>query len=216
MSEVTYSDDKKKAYFNGKTYFLRESQGYYYNSDWKKATGTKSTLLHRMVWIYHYGEIKNGYHVHHKDHDLTNNEIENLECIRNGEHSKYHRENMTDEQREKLRENIKKAQEVAPKWHKSKEGREWHKQHFENVKQKMFKKEILICTQCGKKYEATLNGSRGNKHCSGACSAKARRESGIDNEIRICIQCGAEYEVNKYRSQRYCSIKCVGLSKRNA
>lgn len=31
-----------------------------------------------------------GYHVHHKDHDKTNDVISNLEILQNGEHSKHH------------------------------------------------------------------------------------------------------------------------------
>ena len=37
--------------------------------------------VHRLVYIYHYGRIPEGYHIDHIDHDRTNNRIENLRAI---------------------------------------------------------------------------------------------------------------------------------------
>lgn len=35
-------------------------------------------LLHRLVWIYHYGDIPSGYEIDHKDRNPSNCRIENL------------------------------------------------------------------------------------------------------------------------------------------
>ena len=56
--------------FNGKNYWLYPNSKYY--ERYKKR-------LHRAVWEYHNGPIPKGYHVHHKDNDRANNQIENLE-----------------------------------------------------------------------------------------------------------------------------------------
>jgi hypothetical protein len=38
-------------------------------------------LLHRVIWQLANGTIPDGYVVHHKDHDKTNNNISNLELV---------------------------------------------------------------------------------------------------------------------------------------
>lgn len=34
--------------------------------------------IHRLIWIFHYGEIKDNYIIDHKDRNILNNKIENL------------------------------------------------------------------------------------------------------------------------------------------
>lgn len=47
-------------------------------------------LEHRLV-VYDAGlEIPDGYHVHHRNGDKTDNRIENLEVIEAGDHSRHH------------------------------------------------------------------------------------------------------------------------------
>jgi HNH endonuclease len=47
---------------------------------------------HVRIMELHIGRrIKVGEVVHHKDHDLTNNALENLELLTHGEHSRRHR-----------------------------------------------------------------------------------------------------------------------------
>lgn len=40
----------------------------------------------RKVWERNVGPIPEGYHIHHKDNDFTNNALENLECLSAAEH----------------------------------------------------------------------------------------------------------------------------------
>lgn len=47
-------------------------------------------LLHRLIWEKHYGEIPKGYHIHHRDLNKLNNNIENLELISSSQHSTLH------------------------------------------------------------------------------------------------------------------------------
>ena len=41
----------------------------------------KSILMHRLIWLYHYGEIETTYVIDHINRDKTDNRIENLRCI---------------------------------------------------------------------------------------------------------------------------------------
>lgn len=41
----------------------------------------KMTLVHRIVWEMHNGEIEEGYEIDHKDGCITNNRIDNLRCV---------------------------------------------------------------------------------------------------------------------------------------
>lgn len=45
---------------------------------------------HRLVWESNFGKIPNGYEVHHKDGNKLNNNIENLELVKKGEHQHIH------------------------------------------------------------------------------------------------------------------------------
>lgn len=50
----------------------------------------KNVLLHRYVWIKHFGAIPEGYQIHHKDKNKLNFGIENLELVKIGEHQRLH------------------------------------------------------------------------------------------------------------------------------
>jgi len=63
--------------------------------DGRLVYGSNSNYFSHLVWnLYNpkNPKIKNdNYHIHHKDTDVSNNHISNLEKIKNGEHSKLHR-----------------------------------------------------------------------------------------------------------------------------
>jgi hypothetical protein len=66
--------------WNGARYTLRDV-GYY-----ARTTGDRD-YLHRDVWRRHRGAIPDGWDIHHRDHDKTNNTISNLECLPKAEHA---------------------------------------------------------------------------------------------------------------------------------
>lgn len=69
--------------FNNKKYTKRYD-GYY------KCTSGSRNLLHYDVWVFHNGKVPKGHDIHHKDKDLDNNEISNLEMLHKSEHGKMH------------------------------------------------------------------------------------------------------------------------------
>lgn len=67
--------------FNGRKYSMRNT-GYY------GCTTGERQLLHRDVWEHHRGAIPDGWDIHHRDHNKTNNDIANLECLPKDEHAR--------------------------------------------------------------------------------------------------------------------------------
>lgn len=189
----------KYQYFNGVKFTLDENTGYYLNS-------TIMKRIHRYVWEYHHGEIPEGYHIHHKDHDKSNNDISNLELMLAKEHLSHHATDMVDKNYEKMIDNLNNnARPKAIEWHGSKKGREWHSKHAREVLSKLEDREYT-CTQCGAVYKASPFGVK--KFCSNKCKSKWRREQGIDDEVRKCEYCNGHFTVNKYSKKRFCSRSC--------
>lgn len=50
----------------------------------------RNKLLHRYVWEKHYGKIKDGFEIHHKDKNRHNYSLDNLELVSSYEHHKNH------------------------------------------------------------------------------------------------------------------------------
>lgn len=197
---IQYFEDKDVAQFDGLLFRRDKQTGYYLNAKTHKR-------LHVYVWEYYNGEVPKGHHVHHKDFDKGNNEIDNLELLTEKEHLSLHGNAWSEERYQKQLQVLKeKAVPKAAEWHKSEEGAEWHKEHYENVKDKLHQKKTFICEECGKEFIAEDTGK--NRFCSNNCKSKNRRKSGIDNEKRICEWCGKEFEVNKYAKTKTCCRTC--------
>ena len=194
---------------------LAYCDGYKFRKDRKTGYWLCSTLHKRLhVYIYekYNGPIPKGYEVHHIDHNKDNNEIENLILLTRKQHNELHKKEMTEELKQKLRDNLNKnARPKANEWHKSEKGKEWHKKHYEDMKEKLYKKYNFKCLQCGVEFESTVITS---KFCSNACKSKNRRLSKKDVTKVNCIVCGKEYETNKYRVRETCSKKCFNLLKK--
>jgi len=74
---------RESVQFNGRRYTMRDN-GYFC------ATTGKRSALHRDVYEHHFGPIPWGWDIHHLDEDRYNNHIDNLKCLRKGEHTKLH------------------------------------------------------------------------------------------------------------------------------
>ena len=175
----------------------------------------KVIYLHREVLRRHLKfteEQMKGYEVHHIDGNKSNNDISNLQLLKRSEHNKIHKDSSkwTDEQMREARERMSHAREYANLWHKSEEGRAWHKEQWKKSLGK-YNNELIKkkCEYCGEEYEVKFSNASISRFCSNKCKSAWRRASGADNEQRICIRCGAEYTVNKYSTGRICR-KCSG------
>lgn len=160
--KVYVISDKKQS-FNGKNYWLDKSSGYYRNAQ------IKPHSLHRQVWIYHNGDIPQGYVIDHIDRDKNNNQIGNLRLATQSENNK----NVSDETTKKRKEHMDRIRPKAIEWHKSEDGRKWH---CEMAKKSYEKRTPItrICAHCGKEFQTTQYSERA-RFCHQNCKMKARR-----------------------------------------
>lgn len=200
---VEYIEDGKRAIYGGLVFVRDDTTGYYLNS-------TLSLRLHRAVYEGENGPIPDGFHVHHVDFDKSNNEPENLVALSMEDHLRLHERCITVEQRETRRQNfINNVQHKSREWHGSEDGIEWHRKHYEAMKDALHRAGVFECIYCGKRFEAIDNGAV--KFCSNACKSAFRRASGVDNETRVCFCCGGKFNVNKYSETRCCSRRCAAI-----
>lgn len=132
----------------------------------------KGHRLHRAVWEYHNGEIPGGYHVHHKDGDKSNNDIENLALLKQSEHLSRHMR--TPERRAESAESIKAAREAARAWHGSADGLAYHARRGRENWEKR-KMQTYTCSFCGREFQTKFVYPKGSNHfCNPNCKAKFR------------------------------------------
>jgi hypothetical protein len=161
--------------------------------------------LHEELWKEAHGPIPPGHHIHHRDGDPLNNDCGNLEALPRKEHSERHP--WTPEKRRGAAAHLVLARQAAISWHRSPEGRAWHRVHgratWANREAQTF-----CCQYCGGQYETTAR--RANlRFCSNKCKTGSRRRDGKDNETRRCVTCGQEFTINRYSKQRCCSNRCA-------
>lgn len=180
--------------------FVQSGRPYFYCS-------AKRVYLHRYLWEKENGEIPDGYEIHHKDHDATNNDLNNLMLVSKEEHRSLHSNNLTDERRKFMRDNMNQnARPKAIEWHKSEKGKEWHKQHYEKTKHALHADKEFTCECCGISFKKVDTGA--NRFCSNKCKSKWRRIKGLDNIKKNCMFCDSEFEISKYSKTIYCSRSC--------
>lgn len=167
----------------------------------------KGKLLHRAVWEYHNGPIPEGYEVHHKDKDRSDNDIENLQMLPESEHRRLHME--SPERKEQSRRSIRKAVEAAKSWHSTQDGADFHSRHAKEYWQNAGMN-TYVCTYCGKEFQTrNVYGPEENRFCCSKHRAYWRRDAGIDNEERTCPVCGKTFTVNRYAKKACCSKECA-------
>lgn len=166
--------DEITQYFDGGLYRMWPNERYL-----SKGGGR----LHRDVWAAAFGPIPAGCHIHHKDGDVLNNQLWNLECIDSGEHlSKHWAEGKSHKRPSE--HFTQKARDKAAEWHSSPEGRLWHSRNAKRSKGwTKWKREPKPCEHCGKEFMALVRKSgNAGKYCGSPCKAAAYRERGKSAE----------------------------------
>lgn len=154
--------DSTKQEFNGERFYLC---GFYYQHKGKR--------LHRVVWEHFYGPVPKGFHIHHKDEDRSNNNIENLECLPGPKHVSDH--GHTEKRLAYGKMHIERIRPKASEWHKSEEGRAWHSEMAKenNANRKLI---TYVCTECGNEFQSKrIYGDGMNRFCGNNCRAKYGR-----------------------------------------
>ena len=183
--------------FNGKTYFHYRGERYF-------SKGTKR--LHWVVGEFYNGKIPAGYQVHHKDGNPKNNDISNLECVPFEKHFEMHRESVVARTTsDKSIKHLAEIRHLASEWHRSKEGREWHRLHSMGERERSAQ---CTCQCCGKTFLSAYSDA---KFCSNSCKSKWRRDNHIDDETRICVTCGKEFRTNRYSKTVCCGGSCAAF-----
>jgi ribonucleotide reductase alpha subunit len=161
---------------------------------------------HNLIYKYIYGEdLKDGYCIHHKDRNGTNNSFENLEYIKCSEHSKMHMliknpmkdgwwDNLSDEEKNKH----KKKMSLLVSGEKNPM---YGKKHSEETKRKISK--ALI----GKKCWCEGLTKETNSHLMDL-SIKQTKNHGTVN----CKYCNKEIERkgHKRKNKNFCNMVCCG------
>lgn len=179
--------------------FVRDDETGYYRCNELRAR------LHRYVYEKFNGVLPSNEDVHHIDGNKDNNNLSNLIALSRQDHAKLHGELLTDEQREKRRENLaENARPAACEWHGSFEGREWHKEHYEQMRAAFHATHEYRCKHCGKPFLSIREG-----FCTNACKSAYRRDMGYDNIALVCPICGETYETSKYLQSETCSRSCA-------
>lgn len=151
--------DEITQYFNGSLYRIWPSDRYFSKG---------GSRLHRDVWRAAFGPIPEGCHVHHRDSNPKNNALDNLECLPAAEHyAKPKNGRISD-----------KARNAAAEWHRSPEGREWHRQQaVKSEGWKKWKREPKPCENCGAVFDALIRKSGASQRfCNELCKAAAYRK----------------------------------------
>lgn len=182
--------------FNGKIYYLYEGERYFSKG---------CTRLHRAVWEFYNGEIPEGYEIHHKDEDTSNNDISNLEMVLGTEHNSYHAKKRHADNPEYSKRFHDLGIEAAKEWHKSEAGLEWHRQNAIKCNFGHLTFGTRNCQVCGKEFTAKTNSQI---FCGNSCKSKYRRMHGLDDVTKNCLWCGNAFITNKYNKSDCCSRAC--------
>ncbi|MBA3589672.1 HNH endonuclease signature motif containing protein [Methylibium sp.] len=163
--------------------------------------------LHRAVWEAANTKVPQGYHVHHVDHDRSNNQPGNLALRRAAEHLSEH---MREPERiANARRYVKRAIAAAPAWHATEEGLDWHSKHAKEQTQHHTDKTVRKkCDHCGKAFVVTRLTRTSARFCHNNCKSAWRRASGIDDITRECAVCGKSFVIRRYLTTKTCGPKC--------
>lgn len=187
----------ERVFFDNKTFALMGGKRKYYLSlKTKKPKG-----LHVAVWeFFNNRTIEKGFEIHHVDGNTFNNSPENLECISRNEHRK-----TVNLKTENVRIHLNKIRHLTVAWHRSDEGRKWHRENAKKTLLKIKKKEFE-CAFCKSKFMAKNTKAR---FCKRSCDTKWRYYNVNLLKVIVCVICKNEFNTKTYKSRkRTCSTEC--------
>ena len=197
--------------FNGITYKLLSGGRYYLSQSTTNEGRRNAKSLHVAIWEYYNGKtVPPDCCIHHKDGNVFNNDVSNLECVKRKNHLSNHTKAnwKNPEYRERQLKVLESAKELAKDWHSSEEGKEWHSKHGKEVMENR-KPVTLICQYCGKEFQSVQPWA---KYCSTQCWDKWRWKNQRLEFISTCIVCGKEFtkSISKRSKSnpRFCSKSC--------
>ncbi|MBR1807161.1 MAG: HNH endonuclease [Selenomonadaceae bacterium] len=174
--------------------------GMIYRKNPKNKRYFRSGEIHRAVWLYCYGEIPDGYQIHHIDENIANNDISNLQCLTKEEHQRLH--SLTVHQHtcvfcgEKF---LSSALTKTVKFCSEKCHSAYHARRS---------RETRICVVCGKEFSAYKYFP--TKTCSLSCRGKLiwqKRDK--PSKEKKCAVCGKPFITGSHPEKKTCSEECA-------
>lgn len=154
--KVEVIDDKHQK-FDGFIYHVVKSNNHYFYQG----------SIHRAVYSYYFGDIPEGYDIHHIDENPANNLIENLCLLDNASHAKIH--STLDKHKEYI------CQICGKKFYKRIGKRLFCSRECLAISRKNKYYETRACVICGKEFEAYKHSTQ--KCCSRSCGVKSRNQT---------------------------------------
>lgn len=164
--------------YRGIKYRLNGKSGHY--RCWIKGEQEVRMMLHRQIYIDHFGPIPDGYDVHHIDGNALNNEPSNLMVLSKKEHMQHHaneRKQNVEYMQKTLRTNRRNQPPTLQ----------------------------LECHICGGIFEACVPEAR---YCSTRCNSHAIRTNPKNQETRVCLICGSNFTRYYNNPAKTCSSRC--------
>ena len=140
-----------------------------YREDTRNGHYTAHIYLHHLIYSYFYGEIPNGFEVHHKDFNPANNDISNLKLLTKAEHTILHNQSKSNHV-------IRECPGCGKNFVATEKSRKIFcsqscssKTHCKNPD-----KVLKVCPCCGKEFESRKFSKR--QYCNPKCCRKAYNE----------------------------------------
>ena len=141
--------------------------------------------LHREKWKKHNGqEISKGYEISHKDGDPLNNDVDNLQCVTIADHRKHDARlgayDKTPAHLERIRKTVlqraiqKVCKQCGAKYTALRHWAMYCSKQCGALAYPFQPKHEYACDQCGKLGKSK---KRGQRFCSGSCSARYREQA---------------------------------------
>lgn len=157
MNPTVISETKQV--FDGVAYYLC---GKYFQRD--------GVRLHRVVWERHNGRpVPDGFHVHHRDEDRSNNAADNLELLEGAEHLALHAADPTPPQRAARARNARDFATPANRLIPAEKRAAAAKAGWLQVKP-----ETVICKECGNPFQTRRPAVA--RLCTPACHQRDLRK----------------------------------------